>query len=450
VTTLIDDALRGQATPWVGGVLYVTHGPTAREERAVVGFDAERGIVTVASPFDRPVGAGTEYVLYRPTDGAVPLPAGTEISVGRDQPLEARRVRRTFPRIFAGGEEQPWFREIVHRLDVFPGSPEAYRRLQDDWPLPDFCIISGPEECVLPSEGEAEVRVGVASVMSRSASPASGPRLALGPGASPGTATVPVRGNSNVVWKLDSYAIGAEPGETLGSRARLNAVHRRLFAEVGGHYGRFRGRDDPDLSEMALLYRFGEGGDLKIGRQHLFLGPVNNSRLGTLLGSSTIDAAIWSTRTNRPFTARLGYIRDSTPLHGEGFSGWLGRAQGQVGGGLWGVTLLTAHRSGGGFGGSADLSIPLVLHELDGYLEAGRDPFERDLFTGGLHFSGLHQRTGLDLFLEYQSRTTLNDRVSVNLRAMLARHWDVFGYFIQELNGGTSGGVALRRRWDWR
>jgi hypothetical protein len=482
-TTLVDDALAGIPGSWVGGRLLLLSGPGAGQARSVTRFDAATGTVTVDPPFEPPVAAGVEYALTAP-EGFLVLTTRTQTTVHEDGKIDA--PQETFPRAFPGGQDDAWVDLVPEAgaLDVYPGSALHRKNLVDLWPLDDDCIVRGPDACDLNPVGNLEViirargprRASVAGLGSASGtfqsaaiprSPSgaalslaaltgvsaanraeSGQTDATSAVAGPEVRAAPVRGLSGVIWQVAPYVIGSNEGETLGGLARMQAVHGRLLASVGGLYERFRGDEHIDLSESSLLYRFGRGGDLRVGRQHLFIGPVNNSRLGTLIGASTVDGAIWSAPPSRRLNWRVGYLRDSAVLDGGGASGWLGRVGGPLGRGLWGVTLLTANRVTGGLGASADLSLPLIPLQLDGYVEFGRDPYDRDLVTGGIYFAGLRRRTGIQLFVEYQSRDGFDDRVSLRLNGEFAPHWLAVGYLFQELGGKTSGGVALRYQWQ--
>jgi hypothetical protein len=429
------EVLAGVKEKWIDGTLVLTSGPHSGESRKVKEFDPLTGTVTIAPPLASPIGVGTGYMLAGPEEFPLILPMRTEITV-KDGQFSA--VRGTFPRTFADGREEYWadLLPAVGALGVYPGSARHRPDLEELWPLDDDCVVRGMATCeVLPPRGDLGVTV--SSVGGRT--PAVG-----GGGSLPAAA---VGGFSNVTWEINPYAIGSNEGETVGGRSNVRAVAGRLLATLGSRYGRFRGQDRTDVSELSLLYRFGQGGDLRVGRQFLYLGPVNNSRLGTLLGISVADAVVWSSPLARQLIWRVGYLTNSAPFEGDRFSGWFGRMGGPLGPGLWGVTVLSANRAGADVGATLDLSIPLVPRELSGYVEAGRDPFDQNLVTGGLYLTGLQQRTGVHLFLEYQSRQGSEDRWSVRLNNEIASHWLVVGYLFGEFGGSTSGGIGLRYRW---
>jgi FecR protein len=479
--TLTDDALIGQTRPWVGTTLRLMSGPDAGQQHRITGFDAATGTVTVDPPFEHPAGLGVDYLLTTRADlPVVILDAGMETTVREGQAPSP--PRRAVSPAFAGGEEHPWFAELVEgsTVQVYPGSPRHEEDQASAWVLDeaieqtgglqeafgDVSVLQGKTQRQQPSGGGAEIIIGVPSQPTGPTDqiPVPGSRTGIGSvkavrtaafdaaspsGSASGHLPRPASGGG-ATWDLEPYAFGADEGETVGGRARLRGFQGRVMAEVGGRIARFAGNEEIDLSEASLLYRAGRWGDLKVGRQHLFVGPANNSELGTLVGFNTADAALWNAPAGRRFGWSVGYLADSAPLQGDGFSGWYGRGRGVLGGGLWGVTLLSANRAGGGLGASADVSFPLLRDRLDGYVEAGRDPFDHDLVTGGFYFPGLFQRTGVDAFLEYQSRGGFNDRVSLQLRTQVAPHWLVVGYVTQELGGKTSGGAGVRYGWQWR
>jgi hypothetical protein len=490
--TLVDDALIGQTGPWVGATLRLMSGPDAGQRRTITGFDAATGTVTVDRPFEHPAGPGVDYLLTTQADlPVVVLTPGTETTVREGEPPSP--PRRAFPLAFAGGEEHRWFDELVdgRSVAVYAGSPKHEEDQQHAWALDEAIEQTGglqegfgdvsvlrekPRRPQQPPGGGAEIVIGVPSQPTGPTDQVPGPirspglsrvKSALGsqpstgggeagqaqgpaPTVGAGPRARPAKSASAASFDLEPYAFGAREGETIGGQARLRGIMGRVLAQVGGRFADFAGNRKTDLSEASLLYRSGGWGDLKVGRQHLFVGPTNNSELGTLMGFNTADAALWSAPAGSRLGWQVGYLADSAPLQGDGFSGWYGRGQGALGGGLWGVTLLTANRAGGGLGASADLSLPLWRDRLDGYVEAGRDPFDHDLVTGGVYFPLLFQRTGVDTFLEYQSRGGFEDRVSLRLRSEFAPHWLAVGYITKELSGKTSAGVGVRYRWQWR
>jgi hypothetical protein len=85
---------------------------------------------------------------------------------------------------------------------------------------------------------------------------------------------------------------------------------------------------------------------------------------------------------------------------------------------------------------------------VDVYVEAGRDPFNNDLATGGLYFAGLLRPVSMDAFLEVQHRRGFEDNVSLFLRTEIRKGWFINASAIQQLRGRTSGGLSISHRWD--
>ena len=110
---------------------------------------------------------------------------------------------------------------------------------------------------------------------------------------------------------------------------------------------------------------------------------------------------------------------------------------------FWGVTTLSLN--GQDFGYSADASLPLVPNQLEGYMEVGKDPFHIILATGGLHLPGLYRHTGIDVYVEYETRGGINDVMSLRLSANFARDWKAIAYYVQNLhsNAHLTGSAEL-------
>ena len=475
VSTLTDSDRVGSAS-LAGDTLRLLSGPAQDQERLITGFDPTTGTFTVQSPFGSAVQPGTDYLVR----------AGAQIPFFRlTQGMETRVTRgvvpptptRTFPKAFANGVDRPWFQDVVpgRTLEVYsdtiaqqttqirqiindPGQPGNLRQpiIQPQKPLPApgpaatggamITIQARPRTAfLLPPAvtGTGSTGLGAAGGLSGAALLAavaeSGvlpPALALPPAAVP-------RG-ANAVFDLEPYVVGADTGETVGAQARLRVARGNLLGTVATVVRDDRGRGDTDISEASVLYRTAHEGDFRVGRQLLFLGPANNDRIGSLLISYTVDGLTWDDTAGRRVGYRLGYLRNSGPLGGDNFPGAFGRAQTLLGHGVLGATVLEAHRDGEHVGASADVSLPLLGRALNGYLEAGRDPFERHLFTGGLYFPALFQRTGMDVFLEYQTRTTYQNEVSLRLSAPVRPNVTAVGYVTDTGHGRLGGGAALQ------
>jgi len=484
-TTLTDDALIGDRRDWSGRTLRIVSGPDAGQVRRIVGFDPRTGTITVDRPFSSEVGPGTDYLLSTQPDASlIILQPGMETTVHDGRPPS--RPRRTFSRTFAGGQEKPWFDQVVEgaATEVIAGTDEQKAEQEQEQSLDEAVgettklvekfgnteNIQGPPtkggsaEITFPdrTSGGAEILIPTptstvrrtARTRSLTAARLAGagsaiPLSVLALAARTSGSHVAAGGRVGFAWESEPFAFVGDEGDAIGVRSRMRAVSGRWMASVGARYGQFDGEGDSDLYEAFLLHRTPRWGDLKVGRQYLFLGPATNSDLGKLVGFNTMDGAFWVSPAGKKLGWQVGYVYDSAPLVGDGFSGWLGRFHGKLGAGAWGVNLLTANRAGGGLGASADVSHPIFPGRLEGYLEAGRDSFDQGLFTGGLHFPGLYQAAKVDAFLEYQSRGEFEDRVSLRLRSEFAPGWLLFGQLSKELGGDSAGGAGVQYRWRW-
>jgi hypothetical protein len=511
-SSFTDDALIGQTRDWIGRTVRVMAGPDEGEERRITDFDPETGTVTVDRPFGRAPGAEFDYLLTTNPDlRVIVLAPGMETQVHENE--EPTRPRRRFAHAPGGPpdrgrRDEPWFEGLPEgaRLHVLAGTAEHQQEQHDHWSLDeavgrtagleerfgDVGVLRGRAgapseglEVVIPTPGTptsprnptdnpqspgrtaakgrgAERLAPAPSLLRRGQGERSRTRslpAAVGGGsaawplallATPVGGYHPAGDRAGLAWETEPYGFGSDKGEAVGSQARLRLFGRRTMGVVGGRFAYFNGDFHSDLSEAYLMHRSSRWGALSVGRQHLYIGPANNSDLGKLVGFETTDAALWSSPTGRRMRCQLGYLWDSAPLQGDGFSGWFGRAQARMGAGMLGANLLTAHRAGGGLGASVDLSFPLLPDRLDVYGEYGQDPFGRDLVTAGLYFPGVFQSAGVDTFLEYQARSGFDERLSLRLRKALGQRWLAFGYLAHELGGGVSSGLGVRYRWQWR
>src|SRR5262249_9830819 len=169
------------------------------------------------------------------------------------------------------------------------------------------------------------------------------------------------------VWfRAEPFAVGANGSDAEGIRLRAQSVIRNMFVEGGGLAARFSPDNVVRLTEGFAQWRT-RNGDLIAGRQHLFIGPLHNFRIGSLLGFETEDAAVVRPALRGPYRAELGYLGDTNPLFGVGFSGVYARGSAVVNEGVFAGTLLTADRSHSQLGWSLDGSYPLVRNQVDGY-----------------------------------------------------------------------------------
>lgn len=492
--TLVDDALVGDRRDWTGRTLRILSGPDAGETRRITGFDSRTGTITVEPAFSGPMGAGSDYLLAtRPDTTVAILQPGMETVVHDGK--APTMPRRTFSRVFAGGQEKPWFDQVTEgeNTAVLAGTEEQQAAQEGDQSLDESIGTTtglpeqfgstgtltgggGGAEIVIPTPttgGGADILIPTPTggqgratgVGARTRSLGAAARIAAGSTGSGPSASVPLSllamaasargshvasgGRVGFSWESEPFAFVGDSGDAIGVRSRMRVTKGRWMTSVGARYGQFDGDGKTDLYEAFALHRTPRWGDLKVGRQYLFLGPASTSDLGKLVGFNTMDGAFWVSPGGRKVGWQAGYVYDSAPLVGDGFSGWLGRFHGKVGAGAWGVNLLTANRAGGGLGASVDLAHPILPGRLEGYFEGGRDSFQHDLFTGGLHFPGLFQAAGLDAFMEYQSRGGFDDRVNLRLRSQLAPGWLFFGQVSKELGGKTAGGAGLQYQWRW-
>ncbi len=200
------------------------------------------------------------------------------------------------------------------------------------------------------------------------------------------------------------YGLWGEGGASFaGGRARLRAVAHGDFlqASVGFEYENDMG-GRMWLDETYLVKR-GEEWKVKLGRQRILEGPVNNTDYGRLLTFGLADGAYaqlyWQPWRATFSAAWLGDYDDW--LHGDG-EGLYARASFNLFGGHVAVSALK--RCGAGTGVAADFAAPVWPGEVDVYGQAGDDPFGQHFETFGLHFPGVYQRYGLDIFVERAQR----------------------------------------------
>ena len=382
-----------------------------------------------------------------------------------------------FPKAFAGGDEHPWFQQVVPDtvVQVYNDTITQEVVKTDRQATGGNGTLKGNSNAPFPSPPQPSTPTPGTAVLNINARrprtsnfqiPAAvgsgtGGEIAGGTGLS-GGALLAALAESGAVppalalpspaglrgaigrFDLEPYVVGASGGDTVGAQARLRVADGNLLGTLGGIVRHYRDHDYTDVSEASVLYRTPNAGDFRVGRQLLFLGPANNDRVGSLLISYTVDGVTWDDTAGRRLGWRLGYLRNSGPLGGDNFPGGFGRVQSLLGKGVVGATVLEAHRNGDNLGASADISEPLLPRLLNGYMEAGRDPFRRHLFTGGLSFPGLFHSSGLDLFLEYQTRTGYQDEYSLRLSSQVRRDTTAIGYLVKTRGGDTSGGVALQ------
>jgi len=212
----------------------------------------------------------------------------------------------------------------------------------------------------------------------------------------------------------DAFGYISDTGGTAGLRVRPHAVWGPVYLEVGATarlsewYG-----DGVDVTEAFASYR-DDWGDVTVGRQRFLEGPVNNSRLGSLLSYDTGDAVRVQTHFGK-VGVDAAYVQKMAPILGPTARGWYGRLECPVLDGMAGVNLATNDNAGGDLGYSLDLGVPVVKGTLDLYGEFGVDPFNRTLYTVGAYFPSLYQSQDIDLFIEFARREQLPSLGSLRL-----------------------------------
>jgi hypothetical protein len=243
----------------------------------------------------------------------------------------------------------------------------------------------------------------------------------------------------------DAFGYISDTGGTAGLRVHPHAVWGPVYLEVGAtaRLSKWYG-DGVDITEAFAAYR-DDWGDVTVGRQRFLEGPVNNSRLGSLLSYDTGDALRVQTHFGR-LGVDAAYVHQMAPILGPTARGWYGRLEYPVLDGMAGVNLATNDNAGGDLGYSLDLGVPVVKGQLDLYGELGVDPFNRTLYTVGAYFPSLYQSQNIDLFIEYARREQLPSLGTLRLY----KHFndDVTAVFSLDQASGDSlhvgGGVIWR------
>ncbi len=366
-------------------------------------------------------------VTFETDAGATDIPRGYE---GRADADGAVTIAPAPARQYPGGDLIQWFGGLREgeALLATPGSPAGIARKERD-SLGDRIV----REAVTPSKGTLNVivqgdalsayaaRVRAAGHQAfparwgpfpgldpKTLAPVAAFRSPLGPPALPASATaqVPQLPDRQYFFgpytPADAFAYLAEGGSSFGLRVRPHIVWGPVYAEVGATvrastwYG-----DGTDITEAFAQLRQ-DWGEVAIGRQRFLKGPVNNSRLGSILTFETGDAARFSTDLDS-LAIDLAYVRKMSPIIGPTSQGWYARAEYPALNGLVALNLVS-HEGQGGAGYSLDAALPVIENRLDLYGEVGRDALDRNLYTVGLYFPGLYQREELDLFVEYADR----------------------------------------------
>jgi hypothetical protein len=242
----------------------------------------------------------------------------------------------------------------------------------------------------------------------------------------------------------DAFGYATDGGGTLGLRVRPHVVlWDSIYVEVGATartshwYG-----DGTDITEAFATWR-PDWGELSVGRQHFLEGPVNNTRLGSLVAFDTGDAARAKTHLGR-LGVDAAYVRKMGPVIGPGGRGWYGRLDYPVQGGIVGLNGVYLE-SADDMGFSLDAAMPVIERRLDLYGEVGNDPLDRSFFTVGAYFPALYQRHDIDLFLEHAERDGLPSVTTLRLYKHVGE--DLTCVFSADKQSGDSLNVGVGAIW---
>lgn len=459
-TSLLDPGLRDTTTDWSSGEIRFVDGPYVGQTRRITGYDRAEGTVTFAPPLTAPAGGAagiTGYLLAaKPGGDVVELRDNQGTTVHQNQSPE--KPYNVPGEEFARLQRYPFFQERQRLLLTYVGSRDHFIDRDENFGGRDAIRLMDPPlfrpcDCggtPLPPGGQ---RGGLFRVRSTSFAPGAGDTQ--GSGASPRLDDVffpanvkPTRAegeHDNAALLFEPYAFGSDNGDSaFGGRLRFQGVSGNVYAELGYRYARINEqRDLSDISE-GLLHVRGKYGDIIAGRQHLFMGPANNSDVGELLGLDATDAVVYDLPLKKGYQQRFGYVFDSRALQVGGYHGGFLRGQAPVNGGYVGYSVLATTREGNNIGWSVDGSQPLVKNVLDIYGEAGVDHVSRSVYLAGLYVPWLYHKTGLDLFTEYSHREGVTERLNFRLRKELGSGFVALLFADKEFGGGwVTGGGAL-------
>ncbi len=389
-------------------------------------------------------------VAYETAAGSTDVPAGFSGSAGEGGQVS---VEPAPGRNYPGADLIQWFGGLREGTSVAatPGSPPGGTRRGADWPIDG--VITGaagaPGDLHVIIEGRpdrAQTAPGLAGGTAASwrrlsafepwgSFPGVNPNNLApvgvgGPGLG-GTLTVADLGTERQGEPLgkqyffgpytlmDTFGYVADNGSSFGFRARPHVVYGPWYFEAGvtPHTSSWYG-DGVDVSELFAMLRR-PWGEVTIGRQRFLEGPVNNSRLGSILSFETGDAVRFKTDLDK-FTFDAAYVETMSPIIRPHSAGWYGRVSYPVAGGTVAANLV--RHDGGDVGWSADLSLPVVRGYLDAYGEVGRDSWGRNLHTIGMYCPWLYQHGKMDLFVEFADRDELPGQATVRLYKHFGDH----------------------------
>jgi len=458
-TTLTDPGLGDTDTDWIGGEIRFVDGPYVGQTRRVSGFNRQTGAVEFnpplpTAPMGGDAGGGVRLVANQPRPGGGPtgyllvknpnMPVrlltdntGTTVRLG-----QAPTIPYNVPsEEFAMMQRNPFFAEGQQYLVTTPGTQEhqslqeeefAQREAINNVLLSD--LLAG-EDCggqPLPPGGferrRRTARMGVRSALNRQFTYETQERGEREPGRAirpediflPENVQTPLyeepEEGQKSNFRLEPFFFASEGNNALGARLRFQGTSGDAYAELGYRYTLLNGSQSlHDISEGFLHLR-GHHGQLIAGRQHLFLGPANNNRFGTLLGLETTDAVVYELPLKGGFRQQVGWLIDTQALRDRGFAGGFARGQAPFRGGYVGYSVLASTHDDHTTGWSIDFSQPLIKNKVDVYGEGGRGVGGRNLAMAGLYFPALYHTMRVDAFLEYANREDLMERVSLRLR----------------------------------
>jgi hypothetical protein len=480
--TLTDDALKGSEARWVGGALRLVDGPHKGHEHRVTAFDAASGTLTFEPAL--PQACGQEcaqqppiagYLVAQNPDGkTVELNdnEGTEVGDGGD-PTNPHRIPH---KSFSDFNRYPFFQQMFdgEQTYVYPGTPEFQDDRDENWNEweairklteqdPDFIVVCG---CGDSEHRHGRLRtLGVGDPLARSFRNGirpTGTQMALAAhpdqGLTPEYRELPELvqpggrfASGTGQFRVEPFLYGSDESEAYGTRVRYQAVSGNLYAEIGYRWLRVDNRNDHDVSE-GFLHMRNKWGDVIAGRQHLFLGPSNNSDIGRLLSLESVDAVVYQTPPHQRYRQQVGYAFDTKAVddrpghHAFWARGQMRLMQGNVG---YSVMELVGNRgSGKQIGWQFDLAQPVLRNVLDVYGEGGIAPSGRHVVTAGLYVPWAYHKYKLDVFAEYATREDRDERVSLRLRREMGGGLLLIGFLDQHLGSSqfTAGGGIMWSR----
>lgn len=465
-TQLTDPALQGSTTDWTGTQIRFVDGPYSGQSRPVTGFAAATGTLTYAPALPAaPAGAEHGYLLITRQDrGIVELRTnqGSVVRQGQSPSAPFDVPAKEFAML----QENPFFRQLRdgQAVLVYPNTEELDRQKKDTLPVRDAIdrTTRRPRllDCGHVGEGGGETIAGhgrgcllpgVRSAVARQFAQDT-------PAPLPPTREERIlpgyiypdftgEGNQKVAFLVEPFAIASDESDAAGARLRFQGVSGTVYSEAGYRYLRSNGRNRHDISE-AFVHVRGRYGDVIVGRQHLFPGPSNNTRIGTLLGLETADAAIYELPLRNGFKQQVGYVSDSQALRRNGVKGGYARGLAPAFRGNLGYTIVGSTNEDAGVGWTIDGAQSVLANVLDVYAETGETVRGRTVVTAGFYVPALYHSTKLDVFLEYARREALEERVSLRLRREMGGGLLLVGFVDQSLGSSffSAGGGLLYSR----